>query len=113
MRAALLMLCLSIYAQTSPIDIDRLCLDCHRAEGIPSRTITKRYFMNYSSLRTVTAKMKSYLKNPDRKESILPRQFKPNGKDKQPTTLSNTELDRAISRYIERHDMRRDLVLEK
>jgi len=112
MRVALLILWLSISTQAVEIDLEKLCIECHRAEGIPSRMINKRYFMNYSSQSRVASQMRSYLKNPDRQNSILPRQFRPKGGDKKPTTLTDTELDLAIDQYIYQFDIRRRLVLD-
>ncbi len=86
-----------------PADIfEQKCIPCHRNLPTSLGEMFKNYLLIYSSERFVKAGIKHYLRNPSRSISVMSELFIDTYGIKQPTTLSDKELNEAVDIYWER-----------
>jgi len=95
------------------VDLEKTCLECHKKQQIPSGLIYKRYLLKYSTKDKIKHTMFSYLKNPKKKNSIMPKPFFLRFPMKKPINITNKDLHDAIRLYIDKFDIRKRLVLGK
>ena len=82
------------------------CIQCHKAEGIPTQALYKRYLVKYSSQTKIKTAMLSYLKNPSIETSIMPEPFiKKFGLQKR-ISISEEELKKYVDELVESFDVR-------
>jgi len=103
-----------IYAkESSQNELQQKCLACHRYHQIPSEMIYRRYLMRYSSKKIIKEKMFRYLKQPNKKNSIMPPPFFKKFPPKKPTKLDDATLSRMIKSYIQHYDISKKLKIVK
>jgi len=102
------------YAKEQPSKaLQENCLKCHLQQKIPSELIYRRYLMKYSTHSTIKSQLFEYLKNPKRKNSIMPKQFFLKFPQKKPSELNSTLLLESIKEYLDYFDVKKRLKLEK
>ena len=77
------------------------CLACHKNLPVKIDKFFYRYLLKYSSEENLKNALKSYLKNPSRKKSVLQEELLDRFGVKKPTTLNSDELKEAIDKYWE------------
>lgn len=98
-------------AQTEPTLLQKNCLECHIKQQIPSGLIYRRYLTKYSTHDTITKHLVSYLKNPQKTNSIMPKQFFLRFPTKEALDLNESELNQSIKAYLDYFDIRKKLLL--
>ncbi|SFV70460.1 hypothetical protein MNB_SV-3-359 [hydrothermal vent metagenome] len=106
-----ILLTLAISAKNNTLEQD--CLSCHKAQQIPSNLIYRRYLLKYSTSARMQEAMFGYLKDPNKKSSIMPPQFFLKFPMKESLSLEDKRLRQDIKRYLEQFDVRKKLRLEK
>ncbi len=99
-----------LYAQE--IDLDKNCLYCHKKNQIPNQIIYKKYLEKYSTANRMQEAIFDYLKNPNKKYSIMPNVFFTKFPMKQKINLDNEKLRKSIKSYLKKFDIKKRLVLE-
>ena len=79
------------------------CVSCHKKLPVTIDKYFYRYLLKYSSKRSVTKAMFDYIKNPNEKNSIMPKAFIKRFGIKKMTKLSDSELEKALDVYWERY----------
>jgi len=87
------------------------CLACHTEQKIPSELIYRRYLMQYSTHENIKNKLMSYLKNPKKETSIMPKQFFLKFPMKEALDLNETALEESIEAYLDYFDVKKRLQL--
>ena len=106
-------LSLFLYASEVDLEFKKVCLECHKQQQIPSGLIYKRYLLKYSNNKYIKKAMLSYIKNPKKENSIMPKPFFLKFPMKDKIILDDSTLHRYIQLYIEMFDIRKKLILEK
>ncbi len=86
------------------------CVECHKQKDIPDEIIYKRYLLKYSTKKYMKKAIFDYLKNPDKKRSIMPSIFFTKFPMKEP--MRDENLSKEIDLYLEIYDLKKRLVLE-
>jgi hypothetical protein len=102
-----------IFLSTLTLFASESCLECHKKQQIPSELIYKRYLLKYSTKNRIEKAMFLYLKNPNPKNSIMPKPFFSKFPMKKATNIDDKSLKKAIERYIEKFDVKKKLVIGK
>jgi len=89
-----------------------ICLNCHIKQQIPSELIYRRYLMKYSTNNNIKKRVLSYLKNPKREASIMPKQFFLKFTIKEKLDINDTLLNSGIDKYLRYFDVRDRFGLE-
>ncbi len=109
------MLCIVGHAQDVNIEdkqqLQKECLQCHVEQQIPSALIYRRYLMKYSTFERMEKAIFTYIKNPDKKRSIMPSQFFLKFPMKEKTMLDDDTLQKTIKSYLNTFDVKKKLVL--
>ena len=87
------------------------CINCHVEQKIPSELIYRRYLRKYSTHRAIKKTLLRYLQNPNRKNSIMPKQFFLKFPEKEVLDLNETTLKENIDAYLNYFNVKRQLVL--
>lgn len=87
------------------------CLGCHTQEQIPDEMIYRRYLMKYSTAKNMKSAIKNYLKNPKKENSIMPPPFFLKFPMKEALALEDENLEKYIGAFIDRYDVKKNLVL--
>ncbi len=93
-------------------NLEKDCLSCHKKEQIPSYLIYKRYLLKYSTKNRIKSALYSYLKNPSKQTSIMPKPFFLKFPMKKPMLLDDKTLKKDTDDFIEKFDVKKRLVLE-
>ncbi len=108
------MLCLLVFSlDAKSVDVTKKCLACHQKQQIPTELIYKRYLLKYSTKTRMHKAIYTYLKSPDKTDSIMPPQFflkfpmKPNLK------FSDSELHENIDAFLDYYDVKKRLLLSQ
>ncbi len=104
----LLLTLINVRASTS---FQAKCITCHKAEGIPTQELYKRYLVKYSSHRAIKAAMLKYLKNPSIETSIMPEPFINKFGIQQKTSLSDEALKHYINQLVDRYSVKKKLYI--
>jgi len=88
---------------------ERTCIPCHRYLPSSLERMFMSYLKTYSGELTVKAALKSFLKNPREKKSLMSDLFIDHFSVKDKSTLSDKELEEAINIYWETYDVRNKL----
>ena len=104
------MLISPLFSETS---LEKNCLSCHIKEKIPSELIYRRYLTRYSTHRAIKSTLLSYLKNPKKRDSIMPKQFFLKFPEKKFVDLNSSLLEKNIDDYIDYFDLKKQLKLSK
>ena len=91
--------------------LQKECLQCHIEQQIPSALIYRRYLMKYSTFERMEKAIFAYIKNPDKKHSIMPPQFFLKFPMKELSTLDEDALQKMIKSYLNTFDVKKKLVL--
>ena len=91
--------------------LEHQCLACHKAQKIPSELIYRRYLMRYSDPEIIKEQMFTYLKEPKKENSIMPKQFFLKFSMKEMLDLNSTALEEGIEAYVEFFDIKKRLLL--
>jgi hypothetical protein len=107
---------ISIFVTTAivaqrPTLLEKSCLSCHIEQKIPSELIYRRYLLTYSTNRKIKEVLFSYLKNPKKEQSIMPKQFFLKFPEKKALDLNDTLLKETIDAYLNYFDVKEKLVL--
>ncbi len=109
------LLCMVGHAQDVNADdkqqLQKECLQCHVEQQIPSALIYRRYLMKYSTFERMEKAIFTYIKNPDKKRSIMPSQFFLKFPMKEKTMLDDDTLQKTIKSYLNTFDVKKKLVL--
>ena len=100
-----------LFAQEPSETLEKNCLICHQKQQIPSELIYRRYLLKYSDLETIKEQMFSYLQDPKKENSIMPKQFFLKFSMKTMLDLNTTLLSEGIEAYIDFFDIRKRLVI--
>jgi len=90
-------------------DVDKLCLNCHRENKLPTKLIYKRYLLRYSTKERIKNAIFTYLKEPNPKNSIMPQPFFDKFNKKPTLDLNDSTLKNAIDAFIEKYDIKKQL----
>ena len=90
-------------ALASAGSFDAHCVPCHRSTGVSLRDTFMNALLVYSGEQNMKAGLKYFLKHPSVDTSVMPRDYFQTHPLKAPTTLSDPELDEALSEYWERY----------
>jgi cytochrome c1 len=93
--------------------LEETCLSCHAQQQIPNGLIYKRYLMQYSTDRRMEKAMFKYLKNPNKKTSIMPPQFFLKFPMKEKLDIDDKTLQTHIQNYLKKFDIRKHIIIEK
>ncbi len=96
-------------AQEHSALLQKNCLACHTQQKIPSELIYRRYLLQYSTHKRIKKQLLSYLKAPNPKKSIMPKQFFLKFPQKEPLDLNETILEQSIDEYLDYFDIRKRL----
>ena len=75
------------------------CVVCHNKLPVSIDKYFYRYLLKYSSEKDVKKAMLHYLQNPKKEESVMAEAFISRFGVKKKSTLSNTELKKALHEY--------------
>ena len=92
-------------------ELKKNCINCHVKQKIPSELVYRRYLRKYSTHTAIRKILFLYLQNPNRKESIMPKQFFLKFPEKKALDLNETTLKESIDAYLNYFDVKRKLVL--
>ena len=87
------------------------CLTCHIEQKIPSELIYRRYLLKYSTNKNIKETLFGYLKNPNKENSIMPKQFFLKFPEKASLDLNDIALKESIDAYLEYFDVKKKLIL--
>ena len=93
--------------------LEKNCLSCHVKQEIPSELVYRRYLLKYSTNFAIKERLFSYLKNPNKKNSIMPKQFFLKFPKKEASDMNETALLESIDDYLDYFDVRKRLILPK
>ena len=112
-KKILIIIALTIITTATPSKtLKELCLNCHIKQQIPSELIYRRYLMKYSTNNNIKKRVLSYLKNPKRETSIMPKQFFLKFTIKKKLDINDTLLNSGIDKYLRYFDVRDRFGLE-
>jgi len=100
-----------LLAQSPSNNLETKCLKCHQKQKIPSELIYRKYLMKYSDKQTIQKKIFEYLKNPQKENSIMPKQFFLKFPMKDRVDLNDTILTKEVYEYIDYFDVKKILEL--
>ena len=92
-------------------ELKKICINCHVEQKIPSELVYRRYLRKYSTHRAIRKILFVYLQNPNKKSSIMPKQFFLKFPEKKALDLNETTLKESIDTYLDYFDVKRQLVL--
>ena len=75
------------------------CVECHKEMPVKIDKFFYRYLLKYSSEENLKEALTSYLKNPTKEKTILQDGLQNRFGIKNKTTLSDTELEKAVDEY--------------
>lgn len=101
----------TLFAKEPSKNLQKNCLNCHLKQKIPSELIYRRYLRKYSTHSAIKETLLSYLKNPSKKTSIMPKQFFLKFPEKEALDMNETVFAESIDAYLEYFDVRKKLVL--
>jgi len=102
----------TIVSAEEPSDaLQKNCMSCHLKQKIPSELIYRRYLRKYSTHKAIKETLLSYLRNPSKKTSIMPKQFFLKFPEKKALDMNETVFSESIDAYLEYFDVRKKLVL--
>jgi len=107
---------LCLYAEgvnTQEQSVQKNCLTCHQQQQIPSSLIYKRYLMKYSTSKRMEKAIFTYLKYPDKADSIMPSAFFSKFPMKEAITVNDDRLRKDIKNYVKMFDIKKKLHLQK
>lgn len=87
------------------------CLSCHKKEQIPNRLIYRRYLMKYSTKEATLKAIIKYMKDPQKKNSVMPPPFFIKFGMKKRSDMCAEDLEEGVRAFIEKLDMKKRLVL--
>jgi hypothetical protein len=93
-------------------DAQTSCLNCHQKNQIPNELIYKRYLMKYSTKEYMKEAIVAYLKNPNKKNSIMPSVFFSKFPMKEAIKKDKKDLEKDIFEYLDKFDVKKRLVLK-
>jgi hypothetical protein len=108
----LLLLSFTMPANEPSALLQNNCLSCHREQKIPSELIYRRYLMQYSTNERIEKRVIPFLKNPNKKESIMPKQFFLKFPEKKALDLNTTELEKSVQAYLDYFDIKKKLKVQ-
>ena len=112
---SMLLCCVSLLtAQQSDVSMQELqatCLACHIKEQIPDELIYRRYLKQYSTPANMKEVIKTYLKNPQQENSIMPPPFFLKFPMKEALQLEDNTLEKNIDAFLQHYDIKKKLVL--
>jgi len=82
------------------------CLSCHLSQQIPDELIYRRYLMVYSTHEHMINAIFVYMKNPDKKNSVMHHPFFFKFPMKKKSNLDDTTLRNMIQAYLMRFDVK-------
>ena len=98
--------------KTEPsIELKNICLNCHSRQKIPSELVYRRYLMRYSTNKNMQKAILEYLKNPNPKNSIMPKQFFFKFPKKERSENNISTIKRGIEEYLNYFDIKNKLIL--
>jgi hypothetical protein len=92
--------------------LEQNCLSCHTTQQIPNSLIYRRYLMKYSTEDRIAKAMLDYVMHPKKSQSIMPPQFFLKFPMKEAGIRDKDTLRQDIETYIERYDVKKNLILE-
>jgi len=98
-----------LLTQLLQADIQTSCLNCHQKNQIPNELIYKRYLMKYSTKAYMKEAIVAYLKNPNKKNSIMPSVFF--SKFPMKEAIGTETLEKDVLEYLDKFDVKKRLVL--
>lgn len=105
-----LLIFISVLSEASQ-EFQEKCIQCHKAEGIPTQALYKRYLVKYSSQTKIKAAMLAYLKNPSIETSIMPAPFINKFGLQKRMSLSKGELKKYIDELVESYNLKNRLYI--
>jgi len=93
--------------------LEKNCINCHITQKIPSELLYRRYLQKYSTHTRIQNKIFEYLKAPNKKNSIMPKQFFLKFPEKKALDLNETLLKESIKDYLEHFDIKKQLILHQ
>ena len=94
-----ILFCMSVQANV----YEQNCMACHKELPVSIDKYFYRYLLKFSSQKDVKQAMEEYLKNPQKETTIMPEAFIRRFGVKQPTTLTQKQLEEALDTYWEKY----------
>jgi hypothetical protein len=91
--------------------VERDCLSCHKEIKVPNKLIYKRYLMEYSTKEYMKDAIINYLKNPNKKNSIMPSVFFSKFPMKGAIRKDKKHLEKDVLEYLDKFDIKKKLIL--
>lgn len=107
-----LLLTLAIDAKELSKLLEKNCISCHVKQKIPSELIYRRYLLKYSTHNNIKGQLLHYLREPNPKNSIMPKQFFLKFPTKIALDLNATLLEAGIDAYLDYFDVKKKLILK-
>jgi len=82
------------------------CLSCHKSGQIPDELIYRRYLMVYSTHERMENAIFMYMKNPDKKNSVMHHPFFFKFPMKNKSDLDDVTLHQMINAYLVKFDIK-------
>ena len=113
-KITLLITLFSFTIDTNPPSelLQKNCLTCHTKQKIPSELLYRRYLMKYSTNERIKRQLIPFLKNPNKMDSIMPKQFFLKFPQKKSLKLNETALEESITAYLDYFDIKKRLKRE-
>ncbi len=80
--------------------LQKECLACHKVQQIPDALIYRRYLMTYSTSSRMEKAIFAYMKNPDKKNSVMHHPFFFKFPMKEKLDLDDKTLKKMIKSYL-------------
>ncbi|WP_309497773.1 hypothetical protein [Sulfurovum sp.] len=103
-----------MYAGETSYEVEQLqsnCLKCHMQEQIPTQLIYRRYLMTYSTQEEMQNAIFKYMKDPQKKNSIMPPPFFYKFPMKEVLDMDDKSLKQNIRIFLDYLDVKKKLIL--
>ena len=90
--------------------LEKECLSCHKTQQIPDDLIYRRYLMVYSTSSRMEKAIFSYIKNPDKKNSVMHHPFFFKFPMKETLELEDAILIKMIKEYLITFDVKKKFI---
>lgn len=98
---------------TNEIALQNQCLRCHNAQQIPDELIYRRYLMVYSTSARMQEAIFAYIKNPDKKNSVMHHPFFFKFPMKEKSDIEDDLLKKMIKEYLKTFDVGNKFIISE
>ncbi len=109
MAKRVLLICLMLLLNAKADVYHDACVTCHQYQPATLEKMFMLYLKTYSVELSFKVSLKEFLKKPTEKKSLIGSEFIRNFSVKDPTRLSDKELDEAINTYWDLYNPKKNL----